>query len=67
MVGEAPGGAAQPRSMRCERRECEPDDASGSYSRRSRLIVTGRFAAGAGRRVSDRRARETGVQPDLNL
>jgi hypothetical protein len=38
-------------SVRNERRECEPDVLGGSYSRRSFLTRTGRFAAGAGRSV----------------
>jgi hypothetical protein len=48
-VARAPGavtassGAAQPRAMRRERREYAPDGGGGSHSRRSRLIVTGRF------------------------
>jgi hypothetical protein len=49
IAGTASGGAAQPRAMRHERCECEPQEPAGSYSHRSRLIVTGRFAAGAGR------------------
>jgi hypothetical protein len=53
IVEPASGGAAQPRAMSRERRECEPQEPSGSYSRRSRRIVIGRFAAGAGRLGSE--------------
>jgi len=45
--------------VRNEPREHERVAAIGSRSRGSLLTLTGRFAAGAGRRLRDRRARRT--------
>jgi hypothetical protein len=45
-----------------------PFASGGSCSRGSFLAPTGRFAAGAGRRVTDRRARGASIHSaDLNL
>jgi len=53
------GGAAEPRAGReAVGANTSPIFfANGSYSRQPFLAPTGRFAAGAGRRVTDRRAR----------
>jgi hypothetical protein len=61
-VSEASGGAAYPRGVRNKPSGHEPFASGGSCSRGLLLTQTGRFAAGAGRRVTDQPPRDTSAQ-----